>query len=264
MIEFEKFHGTGNDFIIINGLTQNFYKYSSLAKSICDRNYGVGADGMLIVESSNKAEIKMIFYNADGSEAPMCGNGLRCFSKFIYDNEIIRDKKFTVETLGGVMEVEIKLIHNTLKHVKINLGNPKINFINKEVEIDNIIYKISTLFIGTIHTVIKVENLEKIPLEDIGNKIENLNIFPKKTNVNFYEVIDENNLKVITWERGVGKTLSCGTGAAATAIISSILNNTNTKVNIHMIGGELEVEVIDNSVYLTGPVDFICKGYFNY
>ncbi|MBS4534647.1 diaminopimelate epimerase [Clostridium sp. D2Q-14] len=275
-MKFEKLHGTGNDFIIFNSLEEKLPNYSELAKVACNRNYGIGADGMIVVESSDIASIKMVFYNSDGSEAPMCGNGIRCFSKFIFDNQIIKDKSFNVETLGGIMKSEVIIEDNEVRNVKINMGIAKFDtnsfpintdkkkFIDEEIELDDMKYKVSSLMLGTIHTIIFVDKLQQYSIKKVGKIVENMDIFPKKTNVNFCEVIDESNLKVITWERGSGQTLSCGTGASATAVVSSLLNNTNKKVNVHVPGGKLKIEIIDNLVYMTGPVRLICKGYFNY
>lgn len=276
MLNFEKLQGTGNDFIIFNGLNKKLPNYNDLAKKVCDRHFGIGADGMMVVEKSDKAEIKMCFYNADGSEAPMCGNGIRCFSKYVYDNGIVKDKSFTVETLGGIMKPEVIFEDGKVTSVKVNLGRPLFSskdipintndedYINKEIEILGKTYKISGLVIGTIHTVIFVHDLKYIDIPSLGWAIENHLLFPLKTNVNFCEIIDDKNLKVFTWERGVGETLACGTGAAASAIVSSIINNTNKKTNVFVIGGKLVIEQLDGTIFMTGPAVTICKGEYIY
>lgn len=274
MLNFEKMHGTGNDFIIINGMNKNLDDYSSLAQKTCDRHFGIGADGMIVVENSNVADIKMVFYNADGTEAPMCGNGIRCFSKYVYDNNIIQQKLFKVETLGGIMEPELNIVDGIVDSVRVNMGSPKLStesfpintkedtFINKEIKINDKTYNISTLSVGTIHSIIKVDSLDMIDIKKIGPSIENFHIFPKKTNVNFCEIVDKSNIKMLTWERGVGQTLACGTGACASSFICNELYNTKEKVNIHLLGGVLEIELIDGIIFMTGPAKLICKGVF--
>jgi len=276
LLKFEKLHGLGNDFIIFNGIDTKLPDYSKLALNVCDRHFGIGADGMIVVEKSDTCDIKMIFYNADGTEAPMCGNGLRCFSKFVYDNNILSKTSFTVETLGGIMKPELIVKDGFVNSVKVNLGTPifatkqfSINtneptFVNKEIELENNIYKISTLFVGTIHTVVKIDNLDNFNIKEIGPQIESLPLFPEKTNVNFLEIIDENNIKVITWERGVGQTLACGTGSAATAVISSMLYGTSKKINVHLLGGILKINQENNNIFMTGPAQIICKGEYNW
>ncbi|MGF7056625.1 diaminopimelate epimerase [Brassicibacter mesophilus] len=276
MLTFEKFHGTGNDFIIFNGLNGNLPEYKKLALSVCDRHFGIGADGMIVVEKSETADIKMVFYNADGTEAPMCGNGIRCFAKYVYDNKIVPKTTFTVETLGGMMKPELIINDGKVHSVKVDLGVPvfstdsfpintdKADFIDKEIEINKITYKISSLFVGTIHTVVRVDNLNNIKISEIGPLIENYTLFPKKTNVNFCEILDDQNIKVITWERGAGQTLACGTGAAATAIVCSMIYGTNKEVNIHVLGGKLKINQENNHIFMTGPAQLVCKGEYNW
>lgn len=275
MIEFYKFQGAGNDFIIFEESKINIGNYSELAKNVCDRHFGIGADGMIIVSKSETADIRMKFYNADGSIATMCGNGIRCFSKFVYENNIVNSKKFTVETLGGIMRAEVIAEDNKVNLVKINMGRPKFlsdelpksknneYFINEDIIVDNKIFKISSLIIGTIHTVLFVDDFLEMNIERMGNIIENYKLFPKKTNVNFCKVIDKENIEVVTWEKGVGITLACGTGAAAAAIISMIVNNCNKKISVKVKGGNLLIEQIGTDVFMTGEAKLICKGEYN-
>lgn len=274
MLNFEKMQGTGNDFIIINGIKEKLPEYSNLAKKICDRHFGIGADGMIVVENSNIADIKMVIYNSDGTEASMCGNGIRCFSKYVYDNGIVQKTTFKVETLAGIMEPKLNITDGIVESVLVNMGAPKLStkffpinteedtFINKEIKVEDKIYNISTLFVGVIHSIIKVNSLENIDIKKIGPLIENYHAFPQKTNVNFCEIIDESNIKMLTWERGVGQTLACGTGACAAAVVCTKLYNTNKKIKVHLLGGILEIELIDGLIFMTGPAKLICKGVF--
>lgn len=267
-------HGLGNDFIVIDGINQNISEYSQLAIKACDRHFGVGADGMIIVERSDKADIKMIFYNGDGSQAEMCGNAMRCFAKHIYDNNIVNKEEFSVETLAGIMKPKLILEEGKIRKVKVNIGKPIFStkllpiitdeetFINREVEIEGSKHLVSFIMMACPHSVIFTDNLENIDINKLGPLIENNLIFPEGTNVNFSRVIDKNNIEVVTWERGVGQTLACGTGAAAVGVISSILNETEKRVNIHSLGGVAEIEVLDDFVYLTGPAELICRGEY--
>lgn len=276
MIQFQKLQGTGNDFIIFRGSDLNTINYNELAKKACNRHFGIGADGMIVVEKSSVADVKMCFYNSDGSIATMCGNGIRCFSKFVYENNIVNNTKFDVETLAGIMKVEVVVEDNKVNFAKVNLGKPSFSakempkntedkcYINKEITVDNETFKISSVVIGTIHTVLFVEDFNDMDFERIGQKIENNEIFPMKTNVNFCKVIDEENIEVLTWEKGVGITLACGTGAATSAIISSIIHNCSKKINVKVKGGKLIIEDKEGEIYMTGPAELICKGEYNY
>lgn len=276
MIQFCKFQGTGNDFIIFKETDLNVNSYSELAKRVCDRHLGIGADGMIIVSESTLADVKMNFYNADGSVATMCGNGIRCFAKFVYENNIVNTKEFTVETLAGIMKLEVILEEDKVEFVKVNLGKPVFSaheipediddkyYINKKIDIENETYEISSLIIGTIHTVLFVEDFQNIDVKKIGQVIENNKIFPMKTNVNFCKVIDKENIEVITWEKGVGITLACGTGVAASAIISSIVHKCDKKINVKVKGGNLLIEQSEGEIFMTGPTKLVCRGEYNF
>ncbi|MDF2700032.1 MAG: diaminopimelate epimerase [Haloplasmataceae bacterium] len=274
MIYFEKLHGTGNDFIIFNSTINELKDLSHLAMKVCDRHFGIGADGMMVAFNSQVADIRMIYYNSDGSEAPMCGNGIRCFAKYVFDNKIVTKENFNVETLGGIMKVELFIQNDEVYKVRINMGKPEFNthafpinsnlekILEEKIQVEEYIFKISVLNMGTIHSVIFVDSLETIDIPRAGVAIEHHKLFPKKTNVNFCQVIDKENIKVVTWERGAGLTLACGTGSAATAVVSSLIKNTNKKVNVLVPGGTLEIEQINDEVFLTGNAVRICTGNY--
>lgn len=275
MIKFQKFQGTGNDFIIFKDIDVSNINHNELAKRVCNRNFGVGADGMMIVRESSIADVKMSFYNADGSIATMCGNGIRCFAKFVYENNIVNNSNFEVETLAGIMKVEVEIKEAKVNLVTVNLGKPLFfanqipmttdneKYINKEIEIYGKKIKISSLVIGTIHTVVFTDDFEEINLEEIGKSIENNKLFPMKTNVNFCKIIDKSNIEVLTWEKGVGMTLSCGTGAAASSIVSSIVHGCDKKIKVNLKGGQLMIEDKEGEIYMTGTAKLICKGIYN-
>ncbi|WP_069650203.1 diaminopimelate epimerase [Caloranaerobacter ferrireducens] len=274
MLEFTKMHGLGNDFIIFDSTKQELPNHNELAKKVCDRHFGIGADGMIVVEHSSNSDIKMLFYNADGSQAPMCGNGIRCFAKYVFDKRLVTNKEFDVETLAGIMRPRITSSEEKISFVEVNLGKAyfsskiihantdKEKILNESIEIDGDTFRISAVVVGSVHAVIFVDDLDKIDINAIGYKIENHQLFPNKINVNFCKIIDDANLQVLTWERGVGQTLACGTGAASAAVISNILHNTSKKVNVHLLGGTVEIEQRDNEVFMTGPAEVICQGVY--
>jgi diaminopimelate epimerase len=273
MVKFWKLHGAGNDFIAIDGRLENMNSdyYSNFARKVCHRHFGIGADGLLVVKDSNIADVEMMYYNADGSLASMCGNGIRCFCKYIYDNKIVDSDKFTVSTLDGIKHIELNIEDNNIRNVKVNMGKPNFNpidipvstlkdkFINEKIEILDKTFEISTILMGVPHTVIYVDELDKEEIFKYGPKIESHNIFPQKTNVNFVKIIDENNIIVYTWERGCGYTLACGTGITASVILSHYLEKTSNKVNVTSEGGKLTIEILDD-VYMIGPAVKICEG----
>ncbi|MCT4585633.1 MAG: diaminopimelate epimerase [Peptostreptococcaceae bacterium] len=276
LLDFEKLHGLGNDFIIFDGRKSDIKNYNELAKQICDRHFGIGADGMMVVLDSNKASVKMNFYNADGSQARMCGNGIRCFCKFVYDNKIVNEKKFSVETLAGIMKPEIftdsyDLVYKVCVNMgKINLDPKNIpmdtnkeQFINEDFMIDDFKFKLSVGAIGSIHAVIFVDDFNNLDIKDLGSKIEKHKIFKEGINVNFAKINSCDNIDVLTWERGVGQTLACGTGASTVSVLSSMINNTSKKTTINLLGGPVLIEEKeDQNVYMTGPAKRICKGIY--
>ncbi len=296
MIKFEKYQGTGNDFIIFRDIDIGNINHHELSRKVCDRNFGIGADGILIARESSIADVKMSYYNADGSIATMCGNGIRCFAKFVYENKLVNDTSFEVETLAGIMKVELEIKDEKVELVTVNFGKPVFfaneipkttdneKYINKEIIVLGEKLKISSLVIGTIHTVIFADDLNSIfdnndnidnisiinnidaekKLKKLAEGIEDNKIFPLKTNVNLCKIIDKSNIELLTWEKGVGTTLSCGTGAAAASIISSIVHNCNKRINVKVRGGQLLIEDKQGEIYLTGPVKLICKGQYLY
>ena len=264
MLKFEKYHGTGNDFIIVenyDGVTP-----SKLTQKMCERHFGIGADGLMCVESSEIADVKMGFYNADGSIAPMCGNGIRCFAKYVYDHKIVIKPQFSVETLAGIMKVDLDTDAHQNTYVTINMGAPdfKNAFGVLNLVVDDISFKLSTLVIGTLHAIIFIEKLETFDVEKYGKAIESHPLFPERINVNFVEVVNPQTIKVSTYERGVGRTLSCGTGATASVIIANQLGLTDPKVNVQVPGGQLTIDASEGCVFMTGPAVHICSGEYNY
>ncbi|WAM33393.1 diaminopimelate epimerase [Caldicellulosiruptor morganii] len=274
---FSKMHGLGNDFIVIDARGKEDIDYNSLAKRMCHRHIGVGADGLLLVLDSKLADIRMRIINSDGSEAEMCGNGIRCFSKYVFERGIVKKDKFKVETLAGIIEPELILNeYGLVEKVKVNMGKPSFkrkdipmqgdpesDAINTSIEVDGKEYKITSLLMGVPHTVLFVDDVEKVDIYTLGPKIERHEVFPRKTNVNFVQVIDKNNIKVRTWERGAGATFACGTGSCASVIASNLNGFTEKKVNVHLYFGMLEIEWQDDgTVFMTGPAEEVFVGEY--
>lgn len=273
-MKFHKYHGTGNDFIIFEAIDLQSVDYTDLAKRVCDRHLGIGSDGMIVVEKSDVADIQMIFYNADGSRATMCGNGIRCFAIFVTDYQLVKRHEFTVETLAGIMKVEVVHSSDYESRVRVNLGQPifehhaipktsiTTRYMNQPISIDSELYHISTLIIGTIHTVLFVDDFTTLNMESIGGKIEQHPLFPMKTNVNFCQVINQDKINVVTWEKGVGLTLACGTGAAASAIVSTLLYGCDSEQKVKVAGGELLIQQQNEEIFMAGPATLICQGEY--
>ncbi len=264
-MEFQKYHGTGNDFIMVSFIPSN---PEALAKSICDRHFGIGADGLIFASESNIADIKFNYYNSDGSIAPMCGNGMRCFVQYLFDNQMIESNQYKVETLAGIIEIERDSKTNL---IKINLGKPEFTldepnvsspideFLEQALSFDEEIIKFYTINMGTLHTIVYVTS--DMNINKIGPQLSKSDFFPKHTNVNFVDVLDRDTQKVTTYERGAGWTLSCGTGTAASAVVSNKLGFVGNKVRSIVPGGVLNVYVGED-VKLEGPAEKIATGEF--
>lgn len=256
MLHFSKYHGCGNDFVVID--YKNGVDYSKLAINLCNRKIAIGADGLVVVKQN---PLEMIFYNADGSRAPMCGNGIRCFARYVYEKKYVNSNIFDVVTLAGVMKIEIVDTIDFL--VKVNMGSPIFtndsikakddkSYFGRVVNIDGIDVKFYSLFMGTIHTVVFCDNLEKIVKTNIGEKLCNYELFKEKTNVNFAMKIDEHNFKIKTYERGVGWTCACGTGVCATYVVAKKLGLCKDYLDGHIEYGTLHIEG-DSDIFMTGP-----------
>lgn len=263
MFFFCKMQGTGNDFVLID-CTKNDFQYSLniLSKYLCDRHYGVGADGIILIEKSDIADFKMRIFNQDGSEAEMCGNGIRCFAKYVFEKEMINQSKFTIETLAGIKKVELELENKKAISVKVDMGRPMIDNIKYIIEIEERQYQIYPVSMGNPHAVCFVKNVDEFEVNKIGPILENYKYFPQKTNVEFVEILDNETIKVRVWERGVGETNSCGTGACASAIISMKKKFIQNKVITQLRGGNLEINYDKNNdvIYLKGPAEIVFEG----
>lgn len=256
MVTFTKMHGLGNDYICINCLENILAenKLPQIARYMCNRNFGIGADGLILVQESTIADIKMRIFNKDGSEAEMCGNGIRCFAKYVYDNRIIDKQSISIETKAGVKGVRLKVLNGEVYEIEVDMGRPIFDDI-KNISVQNN-YRIpisvnikvdDTRFIGNYvsmgnpHLVIFVNNVENIDIEKWGPAIENMKCFPNKINVEFVQALGRNTLKIRTWERGVGETYACGTGSCASFCIAYYKGICSSYVKAILRGGELNL-----------------------
>lgn len=271
-MKFWKLQGIGNDFIVSDQRFNQCEEYENLAKKVCNRKLSVGADGFLVVKQSDVADVKMLYYNQDGSQASMCGNGIRCFAKFVYDNKIVESKTFNIETKDSVKKVTINNEDKIESLVKINMGSgsfmcknvPMIHtmetFLDQNLKVSNKEFKASSMLMGVPHTVVFVDEINLEYVYRYGSEIEKNKMFLEGTNVNFVKIEDRNNLKVATWERGCGYTLGCGTGMTASAVIANFLRKADENVYVTSEGGCIKIDIKEDCVYMTGPAVKICEG----
>ena len=271
-MKFWKMHGLGNDFIVIDNrnLQISDAEAAELARKLCERRFSVGADGLLLVSNSPVADVKMRIFNADGSEAEMCGNGIRCFAKYCYESNISKKKELAVKTLAGIKRTWLTAEGNTVTSVMVDMGTPTLErskipmigtgtCVNEDLQVNGEQYKATCLSVGNPHCVIFVDSVDDFPVERLGPKIENHKFFPKKINVEFAQVLSRSELKVRVWERGCGETLACGTGACAAVVAGNLLQKTSNKVRVHLLGGDLEVEYAER-LFLSGPAEKVFEG----
>lgn len=274
-MKFTKMHGIGNDYIYINGFEEQLENPGELSIRLSDRHKGVGSDGLVIILPSSKADFRMQMFNADGSEAEMCGNAARCIGKYVYEKGMTDKTELTLETLAGIKTLQLFLDErNNVVSVTVDMGKPVLEaekipttlpgkqIVNFPVSFDGINYAITCVSMGNPHTVIFTENIGNMDIEKIGKKIENAPIFPRRTNVEFIEVIDKSRIKMRVWERGSGETMACGTGACA-SVVAGVLNGlVSRKATVELLGGNLEIEWNENDehVYLTGPAETVFEG----
>ena len=274
MIKFTKMHGLGNDYVYMNAIHQHIEDESTLAQFVSNRNFGIGSDGLILICKSEKADFKMRMFNSDGSEAEMCGNGIRCVGKFVYDKGLTQKTEVTIETLAGIKTLQLNVKNGKVETVKVDMGEPilepkEIPVISEEKPVKNLKLKaedkefvFTCVSMGNPHAITIVDNTKEFDVEKYGKVLEVNKAFPNKTNVEFIEIVDKNNIKMRVWERGAGETLACGTGACA-SVVACVLNNlTERNVNVELLGGKLEIEwnKNDNHVYMTGPAVTVFEG----
>ena len=274
MIKFTKMHGLGNDYVYMDAIHQHIEDESTLAQFVSNRHFGIGSDGLILICKSEKADFKMRMFNSDGSEAEMCGNGIRCVGKFVYDKGLTQKTEVTIETLAGIKTVQLNVKNGKVETVKVDMGEPilepkEIPVISEEKPVKNLKLKaedkefvFTCVSMGNPHAITIVDNTKEFDVEKYGKVLEVNKAFPNKTNVEFIEIVDKNNIKMRVWERGAGETLACGTGACA-SVVACVLNNLiERNVNVELLGGKLEIEwnKNDNHVYMTGPAVTVFEG----
>lgn len=274
MIKFTKMHGLGNDYVYIDAINQKIENESSLAKFVSNRHFGIGSDGLILICKSEIADFKMRMFNSDGSEAEMCGNGIRCVGKFVYDKGLTNKTTVKIETLAGIKTLILNTKDGKVGTARVDMGEPileseKIPVIstekpvkNLELEAENKKFKFTCVSMGNPHAITIVENTKEFDVEKYGKVLEIDKAFPKKANIEFAQIIDRQNINMRVWERGAGETLACGTGACATAVACNLNGLTDRKVNIELLGGTLNIEwnETDNHVYMTGPAVTVFDG----
>lgn len=262
-IEFTKMHGIGNAYAFVNCFKHNLngVNLSRLAKKISDREKGIESDGLILILPSKKADFKMRIFNADGSEAEMCGNGIRCFAKYVYDNKLTKKKELAIETLGGIVKTKITGMNSRKNYlVKVDMGKAKTKKI--KLDVDDKSYDATYVSIGNPHCVLFVENFN-FDYRVLGKKIEHHRLFPNRINVEFVNVKNPREITMRVWERGSGETKACGTGACASVVGAALKNKTGRHVKVHLLGGDLAIEwTKNNHVYMTGPAEEMFSGEF--
>ena len=275
MLKFTKMHGLGNDYVYMDAIHQEIKEKQEFAKFVSDRHFGIGSDGLILIDKSDKADFKMQMFNSDGTEAEMCGNGIRCVGKFVYDKGLTDKKTITIETLAGIKTLELTIEDGKMKFARVDMGEPilepeKIPVIAKETPVKDLKltaegkeFIFTCVSMGNPHAVTFIkEDVNKFDICKYGRIFEIDKAFPKKSNIEFINVVNDHTLKMRVWERGAGETLACGTGACA-SVVSAIINGyTSREVTVHLLGGDLNInwDEKDNHVYMTGPATTVFEG----
>lgn len=275
-MKFTKMHGCGNDYIYVDGSKEHIsvQQKPEIARKLSDRHFGIGGDGVIFINPSEEADFEMEMYNADGSRAEMCGNGIRCVAKYVYDRGLTDKKKISIISAGKVKQLCLAIQDKKVILVKVNMGEPELQaekipvlssneqVLNEPITVQGKEYRMTCVSMGNPHAVVFVDDVDGLEIEKIGPYFETHERFPNRTNTEFVKVIDEHTVQMRVWERGTGETLACGTGACAT-VVACILNGlTKEQVTVKLLGGELEIfwDRTGNLVYMTGPADFVFDG----
>ena len=277
-MKFTKMHGAGNDYVYINGFTEKIAQEEKAewVRKISDRHFGIGSDGAIFINPSDEADFEMEMYNADGSRSEMCGNGIRCVGKFVYDKGLTDKDRISVISGGKIKYLDLTIENGKAVQIKVNMGEPVLESKQVPVISDNekVIhedifipereetYKMTCVSMGNPHAVVFMEDVKNLEIEKIGPYFENHTRFPNRTNTEFVQVIDRNHVQMRVWERGTGETLACGTGCCATAVACVLNGLTQDEVTVHVLGGEIKVfwDREDNLVYMTGPAEIVFEG----
>jgi diaminopimelate epimerase len=278
MIAFTKMHGLGNDYLLVDAMKGGVppeQKLPAIAKALSDRHFGVGADGLILVEPSRVADFRMRIFNSDGSEAEMCGNGVRLFARYVYEHGYTRERDMEIETLAGIIRPRLRLRGRKITGVRVDMGEPKLRsseipmkgpdrerVVRERIRAVGRRYEITAVSMGNPHCVIFVDNADTAKVEEVGPAIERHDLFPRRTNVEFAQIVGDGEIAMRVWERGAGETLACGTGASA-VLVAAVLNGLSPrKATIHLRGGDLKAgwNQEDNHVFIEGPAEEVCTG----
>lgn len=274
-MKFTKMHGAGNDYVYVNCFEERVDNPEQVAIKVSDRNFGIGSDGLILIMPSDVADVRMRMFNSDGSESEMCGNGIRCVAKYAYDHGIVAKKEITAETGAGILTLQLVTNdRNKVDKVRVNMGKPRLTraeipmqgepgakVVAEPLNILHTTFQITCVSMGNPHCVIFIDDVENFQVEKYGPLIENHELFPRRTNVEFVQVISRGEVRQRTWERGAGETLACGTGASAVCVAGALNGLTEKKILNHLSGGDLELEWADDGyLYMTGPAVEVFSG----
>ena len=273
-MKFTKMHGIGNDYVYVNCFEESVKNPAEVSKFVSDRHFGIGSDGLILISPSAIADFRMNIYNADGSQAEMCGNGIRCVAKYVYDYGLTDKTEISVETLAGIKYLRLQVENGKVASVEVNMGAPILEpkeipvaveespVVNVPVEVKGKIYHMTCVSMGNPHAIIFMNNVKDLDIAAIGPYFENHTVFPKRTNTEFVEVLDRNTVNMRVWERGSDETLACGTGACATTVACILNDKTENEVTVHLRGGDLKIrwDREANQVYMTGPATVVFDG----
>jgi diaminopimelate epimerase len=275
-MKFTKMQGCGNDYVYVNGFTEQIAQEEKpqLVRALSDRHFGIGSDGVIFINPSDVAEFEMEMYNADGSRSQMCGNGIRCVGKFVYDKGLTNKEHITVVSGGSIKYLDLKVEDGSVSKVRVNMGSPILepkaipvcvqgdNALNVPICVKGKEYLMTCVSMGNPHAVIFAKGVREMDLESVGPSFEHHEVFPERTNTEFVEVLDKSHVFMRVWERGTGETLACGTGCCATAVACVLNGLTGTKITVEVLGGKLLIEWDreSNTVYMTGPAESVFEG----
>lgn len=278
-MKFTKMHGCGNDYVYIDCTENKIENEEQAAIKLSDRHFGIGGDGMILIKKSDIADFEMVMYNADGSRGAMCGNGIRCVAKFVYDHKLTDKTSISIESMGAIKYIDLKVENGVAVGAKVDMGKPNLKAseipvisenekaINEPISVDGKAYQMTCVSMGNPHAVIFTDvSPREIELEKIGPKFESNPVFPDRTNTEFVKVIDRKNIEMRVWERGSGETLACGTGACASAVAAILNGYCDNDVTVHLLGGDLEISWSGDeseSVFMTGPAVTVFDGEIN-
>lgn len=276
-MKFTKMQGLGNDYVYVNCFKETIENPPEMAKKVSNRNFGIGSDGLIMINPSDVADFEMEMYNADGSRSEMCGNGIRCVGKYVYDYGLTEKEHISVETLAGIKYLDLTVEDGKVKLVKVDMGSPELvpenipivadgnRVIDEPINVNGTEYRMTGVSMGNPHAVVYVEDVKGLDIETIGPAFENHERFPNRVNTEFVKVLDRNTVEMRVWERGSGETMACGTGACAVAVACILNGFTEDKVTVKLLGGDLQIEWDKEAdkIYMTGPAEVSFDGEVN-